>query len=164
MCCKMKRIIFTVFLLFNCFSVNAASMCLPQASSVMFYTTTDFKSANNRGEFALNGVCTADNTTSVTRHLACTTTPTERGESHCSASGTYPADNWEQGGKYCWCRLTGIKSTNGYMAPRNGGWVFFAGYFYSTDFCGSHCANYCARETGASIIFRRTLYATTNVQ
>ncbi len=133
---------------------HAASMCTPAISGYT-YTTTDSSATNNRGQFALDGTCTADNTT---RTITCTKAPDARGESHCSASGTYPAANWETGGKFCWCRLTDVTSSNGYLAPRAGGWVFRDGNLSVSD-CASVCAYYCAGNAQSQRGFRRALFA-----
>ncbi len=152
---KRKMIIFALPILVGLgASAHGASMCIPAVSGYK-YTTTDATADNNRGQFTLGGTCTVDN---ETRTITCTKAPNARGQSHCSASGTYPAANWETGGKFCWCQLTDVISSNGYLSPRAGAWVFRDGN-YGVSTCASNCAAHCANYAQYYRGFRRALFA-----
>ncbi len=136
-------------------AANAASMCVPPTTGSYKYTTLLAEEANNRGEWTVGGSCSANNTTHT---VSCSSTPNFRGEAHCSASGVYSADNWEEGGKFCWCRLTGSLSSNNYLSPRSGGWVL-RNDNDSVSSCASLCALNCAFYAQSYRGFRRALFA-----
>ncbi len=138
-------------------AAHAASMCLPSIPSSGTYGSTG-TAANNRGYFYNGGSCSAKKNDDGGYDFTCTTYPTVHGEAHCSASGVYPADNWEEAGQFCFCKLTGIQSSNGYVAPRSGGWVF-SDDLSSTSYCSSYCAGNCRDYVDYGRGFRRALFA-----
>ncbi len=156
----MSRAICGVLFLIIIGAANATSMCVPKSTLTPVYSRLQAQENGNRGQWVNGGSCVAD---AATNTVVCSVVPTIRGEAHCGASGGYPADNWEQGGYFCWCRLTHIKSTNGYMAPRNGGWVLFSDDRTVAQ-CSYNCAYYCAQYAASSMAFYRVLFAVSSVE
>ncbi len=149
MCCKMKRIIFILYTIITIAGANAASMCIPNASNLTTTGKCNSDSCNttgNRGTWWIYPNGTSANTDYLVR-----------GEGHCSASSVYPADDFETFGKRCWCRITGIISSNGYRAPRNGAWTIV--YLDDYNQCTTTCWTYCANTIKNNPAFRRVAFA-----
>ncbi len=144
-------------------SVFADSMCVPQVSGAGVYYINAPLVDNNRGYWGVGTNCRLGNNTTVDgteRPVVCDN-PIMYGESHCSASGTYPADNWEkQSNNYCWCRMTAVRTSakdiNGQfvLAPKVSAWVYL-----DSDDCKRWCSNRCASYVLSYPGFRRTLVA-----
>ncbi len=134
----MKKIILCVLLCAITHPTFAASMCMPyiRGGGVISDTSAiDGQITNNRGYFVAGSNCITG--TMMCKHIYI------RGEAHCSTSPVYPADNWEEYGNYCFCRITGVRALNGYLAPFPGTWVWNWQYTYGGDYCAKNCAGTC---------------------
>ncbi len=144
----MKKIFLILpFLLIG--TAHAASMCVPTIASnqsVSYIASVDGN--NNRGYFAVGTSCVSGTT-------MCKSTLV-RGEGHCSVASILPSDRLETNGPYCYCRLTHVRAPNGYVAIREGGWVFYKTYSGSSE-CVWGCTQHCAADFRSKMEFRRTL-------
>ncbi len=115
---------------------NSISMCLPmpqlkRGDSVYSYPQAV---ANNRSYVAYGTGCKITSNGPV-----CDDTLLSL-ECHCGASGTIPADNWEDFGQFCWIRIIGVKTAAyGTVFSDNSGWGILHDYALVADNCTTWC-------------------------
>ncbi len=146
---KLKNWLFILCIALCTTPVLGASMCVPPLDQ-------SINTSGIHGQFAWGGTCSINSN----QEIECSQPPLARGESYCSASGTYSADNWGTDGGYCWCRAIAIQTSDGILVERSGAWLF-GNFFGDATNCSNACAGFCAYFGGASRGFRVALLTPT---
>ncbi len=160
---KYKSWIFCILIISPVFA-HGASMCIPEQTGRDSVAYVRGKGATtsvygNRHHWGRGTNCRVVNGTGVADRPIMCDEPTIYGEGHCSKSGTYPSDDWEEFGYYCWCRITDMKTTekdtNGkyIVAPKNGAWVLLR----RDASCDWHCTYVCSGAYNFSAGYLKTM-------